>query len=119
VDSVHRPWTTSDLHPRWTAAVANRGEGGREGRGGAGGALTGHGAAVKRSGDGGKAAVMKCTVGESSGTRDEERRVVWGAARWSTAGVPFIGAEGEGGDRTVERHDGGGGSRFKRGSTGE
>jgi hypothetical protein len=41
-------------------------------------------------------------VGVSFGAREEERRVVWGAARWGATGVPFIGAEGEGSDRTVE-----------------
>jgi hypothetical protein len=39
--------------------VAARGRGGRAGCGGAGGALTGDGAAVKRPGDGGKAVVTK------------------------------------------------------------
>jgi hypothetical protein len=40
-----------------------RGGGGRGGRGRAEGALTGDGAAVKRPGDGGKAAVMKVHCG--------------------------------------------------------
>jgi hypothetical protein len=33
--------------------------------------------------------------------------------------VPFIGAEGEGSDRAVECHDGGGCGRFGRGSAEE
>jgi hypothetical protein len=43
--------------------VATRGGGGRGGRGGAGGALTGDGAAVKWSGDSGKAAATKVRGG--------------------------------------------------------
>jgi hypothetical protein len=86
VDSVHGPWTTSGLGPRWTVVVrqrarrracrsvahrrygsptvAARGGGGRGGRDGAGGALTGDRTTVKRSGDGGKAAVMKAHGGD-------------------------------------------------------
>jgi hypothetical protein len=76
VDSVHGPWTTSGLDPRWTAAVrcarrsvahrrhsslvvVVRGGGGRGVHGGVGGALTRDGAAVKRPGDGGKAVVIE------------------------------------------------------------
>jgi hypothetical protein len=40
-------------------------------------------------------------VGASSGAREEERRVVWGVRRWGVAEAPFIGAEGEGGDRAT------------------
>jgi hypothetical protein len=80
MDSVHGPSTTSDLDPRWTMVVrprarqcacwstmhrryglptvVTRGGGGRGGCGGAEGGLTEDGAAVKRPGDGGKAAVM-------------------------------------------------------------
>jgi hypothetical protein len=61
--------------------VAVRVGGGRGGRGGARGALTGDRAAVKRPGDGGKAAATKVCGGGSSDVREEERRVVWGAAR--------------------------------------
>jgi hypothetical protein len=42
-------------------AVAARGRGGRGGCGGVGGALAGDGAAMKRSGDGGKAVVIEGT----------------------------------------------------------
>jgi hypothetical protein len=81
VDSVHGTWTTSDLGPRWTAVVrpraqwcarwsparrrygssvvAARGGGGRGGRGGVRGALTGDGAAVKRPSDGGKVVAIE------------------------------------------------------------
>jgi hypothetical protein len=76
MDSVHGPWTTFGLGPRWTAVVrprarwrvrrstarrrsglpvvTMRGGGGRGGHGGVGGALTGDRAAVKRSCDGSK-----------------------------------------------------------------
>jgi hypothetical protein len=40
-------------------------------------------------------------VGASSGAREEERRVVWGVVRLGAAGEPFMGAEGEGGDRAT------------------
>jgi hypothetical protein len=61
--------------------VATRGRGGRGGHGGAGGALTGDGVAVKRSGDGGKAAVTKVHGGGELGMREEERREVWAVVR--------------------------------------
>jgi hypothetical protein len=62
-------------------AVAARGEGGRGGRGGAGGALTRDGAAVKRPGDGGKAAAMKARGGDEFHRERGGKRAVWGAAR--------------------------------------
>jgi hypothetical protein len=68
VDHV-RPWSTVDrgsaaesvaAHRRYgSPAVATRGGGGTGGCGSAEGALTGDGAAVKRPGDGVKAAAMK------------------------------------------------------------
>jgi hypothetical protein len=86
VDSVHGPWTTSGLGPRWIAVVrsraqrltycsmvhrrygspvvAVRGGGGRGGCGGARGALTGDEVAVKWPGDGGKATAMKVRGGD-------------------------------------------------------
>jgi hypothetical protein len=86
VDSVHGPWTTSGLGPRWIAvlrsraqrltywsmvhrrygspAAAVRGGGGRGGCGGARGALTGDEVAVKWPGDGGKATAMKVRGGD-------------------------------------------------------
>jgi hypothetical protein len=85
MELVHKPWTTSNLGPRWTAVVRSRaqrhahrsmvhrcygspvvpmrGRGGRGGCGGAGSALTGDGAAVMLPGDGGKAAEMKAHGG--------------------------------------------------------
>jgi hypothetical protein len=85
VELAHKPWTTSGLGPRWPVAVrprarrharrsvmrkcysspvvAVRGGSGRGGCGDAGGALTGDGAAVMRSGDSGKAAAMKACGG--------------------------------------------------------
>jgi hypothetical protein len=53
---VHRSMT----HKRYgSLVVAARGRGGRGGCGGVGGALTGDGAAVKQSGDDGKAVVIE------------------------------------------------------------
>jgi hypothetical protein len=71
---LNPPWTTV-VQPRarqhahrtmahrcyGSSAVAARGGGGRGGRGGVRGALTGDGAAVKRPGNGGKAAAIDGT----------------------------------------------------------
>jgi hypothetical protein len=107
--------------------IAARGRGGRGGRGGAGGALTGDGAAVKRSSDGGNAATTKAhgggklrckRGGKEGGVGCGELRRDQGAFYRCRRG----GRQPDGGGEwaaVVERHDGGGGDHFGRGSAGE
>jgi hypothetical protein len=108
-------------------AIAARGRGGRGGRGGAGGALTGDGAAVKRSSDGGNAATTKAhgggklrckRGGKEGGVGCGELRRDQGAFYRCRGGGrrPDDGGEWA---AVVERHDGGGGDHFGRGSAGE
>jgi hypothetical protein len=91
------------VHRRYgSPLVAARGRGGRGGRGGAGGALTGDGVAVKRPGDGGKAAVTKVHGGGELWHERGGKEGGVGCGEIRRGRVPFIGAEGEGSDRTVE-----------------
>jgi hypothetical protein len=105
-------------------AVAMRGGGGR---GGHGGALTGGEAAVKRSGDGGKAAAMKARGGDElrcerggkeGGVGCGEMRRDRGAFYRCRRGAGWPDGGGER-PAMVERHDGDGGGHFGRGSVGE
>jgi hypothetical protein len=104
-----------------------RGGGGRGERGGAGGALTGDGAAVKRPGDGGKMAVMKACGGDELRRERGGKEDSVGCSVMRRGQGAFYRCRGEagwpdgGGEQpaVVERHGGGGGSRFGRGSAGE
>jgi hypothetical protein len=81
--------------------VAVRGGGGRRGCGGAGGALTGDGAAVKRPGDGGKTAAMKARGGDELRCERGGKEGGVGCGEMRRGWCPFIGAEGEGGDQAM------------------
>jgi hypothetical protein len=111
------------MHRRYgLPAVVTRGGGGRGGRSGAEGALTGDRVAVKWPGDGGKAVVMKarggCELrrergGKEGGVGCSEMRRGRGAFYRCQGGGRRPNGGGER-PATVERHDGGGGGRFRR-----
>jgi hypothetical protein len=99
---------------------------GRE-RGGARDDLTRDGAAVKRPGDSGKAAVMKVRGGGKLRRERGGKEGGVGCGEMRRGRGAFYRCRGggkrpdDGGERTatVERHDGGGGDRFRRGSAEE
>jgi hypothetical protein len=85
--------------------VAVRGRGGRGRHDGAMGALIGDGAAVKRSGNSGKAAAMKARGGDELRCEKVGKEGGVGCGEMRHGRVPFIGAEGERDGRTVEGND--------------
>jgi hypothetical protein len=104
-------------------AVAVRDGGGRGAWGSAGGALTRDGAAVKRPGDGGKAAVMMARDGDELRRERGGKEGVVGCGEMRRGRGAFYRCRGRagwldgGGERpaAVERHDGGGSCHFREG----